>query len=81
VNFRRILLWLVAGALFLPIAIVLLLGLARLMAATGDADGARLLDRAGLVAGILWALTLIGLPITLALKTLVLDEPSEEDIE
>jgi hypothetical protein len=79
VNFRRILAWLLAGALFLPIAIVLIAGLARLLAALEDADGARLLDRAALVAGLLWALTLIGLPIALALESLSVTAPHDED--
>ncbi len=81
-NFRRLLLWLLAGALFLPIAIVLIAGLARLLAALDDADGARLLDRAALAAGVLWALTLIGLPIALAIQSLTLEGPREEgDVE
>jgi len=79
VNFRRILSWLLGGALFLPIAIVLILGLSRLLAAVGDADGARLLDRMALLAGILWALTLIGLPIVLALQSLAVQPPRDED--
>jgi hypothetical protein len=79
VNFRRILIWLLSGALFLPIAIVLLAGLGRLLAALGDTDGARLLDRAALVAGILWALTLVGLPIVLALQSLTVEAPHDED--
>lgn len=78
-NFRRILSWLLGGALFLPIAIVLILGLSRLLAAVGDADGARLLDRMALLAGILWALTLIGLPIVLALQSLAVQPPRDED--
>jgi len=79
VNFRRILVWLLGGALFLPIAIVLIAGLARVLAALGDADGARLLDRAALVAGVLWALTLVGLPIVLALQSLTVEQASDED--
>jgi hypothetical protein len=79
VNFRRILIWLLGGALFLPIAIVLIVGLARLLAALGDADGARLLDRAALFAGVLWALSLVGLPIVLTLRSLAVQPPRDED--
>ena len=78
-NFRRILLWLLSGALFLPIAIVLIAGLGRLLAALDDAGGARLLDRAALVAGVLWALTLVGLPIVLALQTLTVEQVRDRD--
>ena len=78
-NFRRILTWLLGLALFLPIAIVLIAGLARLLAALGDADGARLLDRTALAAGVLWALGLIGLPIVLTLESLAAVPPRDED--
>jgi len=81
VNFRRILLWLVAGALFIPVAIVLIAGVGRLLAAVGDADGARLLDRTALFAGLLWALSLIGLPIVLALQSLDANSPGDIDDE
>ena len=63
----------------MPIAIVLILGLARLLAAVNDADGARLLDRTALLAGVLWALTLIGLPIVLAIQALAVQLPRDED--
>lgn len=78
-NFRRLLVWLLAGALFLPIAIVLIAALARLLAAVDDAAGARLLDGAAIFTGVLWVLTLIGLLIVLAIQSLSHQPPRDED--
>jgi hypothetical protein len=75
---RRALLLLLAGALFLPIAILLILTAGRLLMALEDAQGAALLDRLALCLGIVWALSVIALAILLAIRAL-LDEPRADD--
>jgi hypothetical protein len=68
---QRTLIWLVAGTLILPIALALVLGLARLLGAMGDAGGQIVLDRVGLALGIIWALNLIGLVVVLGMNSLL----------
>ena len=58
-DLRRLVLWLLAGTLFLPIAIVLLVTVARLLAALEDPAGSAALERLGLVLGIVWTLAII----------------------
>jgi hypothetical protein len=72
---RRVLLLLLAGALFLPIAIVLIVTVGRLLAALGDPAGSTFFDRLALAVGIAWVLDLIGLPIVLAIERLLADAP------
>ena len=67
---RRILAVLVVVALVLPVALCVLLGIARLLGAMGDAAGAAVLDRLGLAGGILWVIALIGLLLVLAIQAI-----------
>jgi heme/copper-type cytochrome/quinol oxidase subunit 2 len=78
-DLRRVVLWLLAGTLFLPIAIVLILTVARLLAALEDAAGAVAFERLGLVLGIVWALAIVALTVVLALQTLARQERVDED--
>jgi hypothetical protein len=76
---KRTLLLLVAGALFLPIAIVLLLAVALLLGAMQDEAGQFALNRIALGLGVFWALDLIGLLIVVALESLVDDDNEPRD--
>ncbi len=78
-NLRRLLLLLLSGTLFLPIAVVLIVAMARLLAALSDPAGAATLDGVALAVGIVWALTVIALPIVLAIDTLLKEEPPLAD--
>jgi len=78
-EMRRLLLRLLAGTLFLPIAIVLIVATARLLAALGDATGAATFDRIALLAGIVWVLFFVGLAIVLALDALDGHPPREDE--
>lgn len=80
-ELRRFIFWLLAGTLFLPIAIVLILTVARLLAALQDAPGAAALERLGLALGIVWGLTIVALVILLAVRALVADEQHRNDVE
>ena len=80
-ELRRFIFWLLAGTLFLPIAVVLILAVARLLAALEDPTGAAALERLGLVLGIAWALAIVALVILLAIRSLLADEHQPEDIE
>lgn len=72
---RRLLLLLLAGALFLPIAIVLIVTVGRLLAALEDLAGGAFFDRLALGVGIAWVLDLVCLPIVLAIERLLADAP------
>lgn len=72
---KRILFRLVGCLLVTPIGIVLVLGVARLLAAMGDEAGAVVLDRVALAGGILWAINLVCLVAALGLNAL---PPSDE---
>jgi uncharacterized membrane protein required for colicin V production len=61
---------LIAGALLLPMAIIVVLGVGYLLSAMGDASGGIVLDRIGLALGILWILNLIVLVVALATQSL-----------
>lgn len=61
---------LLATALVLPIAELVMLGLARLLAAMGDQAGALVLDRISLAGGILWMVDLVLLLLVLAIRSL-----------
>lgn len=67
---KRIVALAVAGLLLLPIAMVLVLATAQLLAAMQDAAGAAVLQRIGLALGLIWLLGLIGLVLTLAINAL-----------
>jgi hypothetical protein len=61
---------LLATALVLPIAELVMLGLARLLAAMGDQAGAVVLDRISLAGGIVWTVDLVALLLVLAIRSL-----------
>lgn len=67
---KRTLLLLVAGALFVPMAIVLVLAVATLLGAMQDAAGQFALKRVALGLGMLWALDLIALVVIMAIGAL-----------
>lgn len=67
---RSLLTTLVATACILPLAIVVLVGVARLLAAMDDAAAAVVLDRIALAAGIVWAIDLLCLILALGIEAL-----------
>ena len=77
-ELRRVVLGLLAGSLFLPIAILLILTVGRLLVALEDPAGAALLERLALLLGIAWAFFVVCLPLVLAVRYLV-DEPPGDD--
>jgi hypothetical protein len=58
------------GAFLLPIAIVLFLGLGRLLGAMGDAAGSQVLGYLGLAGGLVWLLDLVWLVLVLAIQAI-----------
>ena len=76
-GLRRTVLLLLAGALFLPVAIVIILTMGRLLLALEDAAGAAVLKRIALAVGVVWVLVLVCLPIVLAVRTLTADDRSD----
>ncbi len=76
--FRSILTILLAVNCLLPIAVLLMLGLARLLAALGDEAGASVLGRLSLGGGTLWGLTLISLLLALALRAVVESDETKQ---
>lgn len=67
---RRSLNLLVTVGCLLPIALVIVLGVARLLAAMEDASGAMVLDRIALGVGIVWALDLVVLLLALGIRVM-----------
>jgi purine-cytosine permease-like protein len=67
---RRALNLLVTVGCLLPIALVIVLGVAWLLAAMQDASGAAVLDRIALGLGIVWGLDLVVLLLALGIRTL-----------
>ncbi|MBX7167928.1 MAG: hypothetical protein K1X74_16460 [Pirellulales bacterium] len=67
---RRIHAWLFVVTLVLPIAVVLCVGVARLLAAVGDTAGGVGLERVALGLGMLWVLCLVGLVLVQSLHLL-----------
>jgi hypothetical protein len=67
---RRILTILLAITCLAPIALLMLLGLERLLGALGDEAGASVLGRVSLAGAVCWALSLVGLVLVLALQAL-----------
>jgi hypothetical protein len=75
---RRLILSLLGSSIVLPLALVLVLGLGRLLGKMGDEAGAAVLDRVALALGLLWTLGLICLLLSVAIATLTApDEPEE----
>ena len=75
---KRTLLLLVAGALFVPMAIVLVLTVATLLGAMQDAVGQFALKRVALGLGIIWALDLIALVVVMAIGALTDDRDNDK---
>ncbi|REK19017.1 MAG: hypothetical protein DWQ37_02320 [Planctomycetota bacterium] len=67
---RRILTVLVTTAFLLPVAIVVILAVARLLSAMEDGAAALVLDRIALAAGVVWATDLVCLLLAVGLNTL-----------
>ena len=67
---RRLLLWLMGGLLFLPIATWAMVGVGALLGAMGDEGGAVLLYRVGAVCGALWLVALVAAVIVLCIRLL-----------
>ena len=76
---KRTLLLLVAGALFVPIAIVLVLAVATLLGAMQDVAGQYALKRVALGLAMLWALDLVGLVVVMAIVALWDDRGDDKD--
>lgn len=70
---KQTLLLVIAGVLLLPIAILLVLGTASLLAAMQDAAGAVVLQRVGLALGLVWLLGLVALIVLLGVNALATD--------
>jgi hypothetical protein len=69
-----VVLFLLVGALMLPVAISILFGLGRLLTAMGDSAGGTVLGWIALATGILWSLDLVGLILIQAINSLGNDE-------
>ena len=67
---RAVLAILVTVACILPVAIVIVLGVSRLLAAMEDAAGANVLDRVALALGVLWAIDLVCLVVAQSVNSL-----------
>jgi hypothetical protein len=65
---RRLIVWLAATAVLLPIVLLVLLALARLLAAMGDPACSIVLDRIALGLGIVWLADFVTLVLVLALE-------------
>lgn len=76
---RCVVLWLAAGALFLPISICVIAGVGTLLGALGDSSGAVVLGRTALGVSILWTIDLIGLIIALAINSLCGSDNTTEE--
>jgi hypothetical protein len=75
---NRLVLILIAAAILLPITICVVLGVAALLEAMGDSTGGCVLHRTGLGIGILWAIDLICLVLTLGIHAID-NGPSEPE--
>lgn len=67
---RRALTVLVTAACVFPVAIAILLAVARLLGAMEDTTAARVLDRVALAVGILWAIDLVCLLVAQGINSL-----------
>lgn len=75
-KFRKILIFLLFGALLLPVAITLA-ALAQLLGAMGDSNGQVVLRIIALILGFLWVLDLVALVVAVAIALLLSSEPPE----
>jgi hypothetical protein len=67
---RQIIASIIAGAIILPIAICLILGVSSLLSAMGDTSGGGVLRWVGLSCGMLWVLNLILLVLAISINSL-----------
>jgi hypothetical protein len=67
---RRLLASLVVAAVFLPVALCVVVGVAALLVQMGDSTGGGALYRIALAGGILWVVNLVCLVLALALGSL-----------
>ncbi len=75
---QRVLLFLTAAALFLPVGTIVLWGLAQVLGKMGDASGGVVVGRVALACGILWALDVVFLVLVQAIHLLSPpDEPPD----
>jgi hypothetical protein len=75
--FSKALFGLIVAGLLLPIMICLVLGLASLLAAMGDALGAAVLHYVALAGGIAWAVVLVAMIVLQAIRSL--DQSDDAD--
>ncbi|MBI2823669.1 MAG: hypothetical protein HYX69_03135 [Planctomycetia bacterium] len=78
---RRLLLLLLAGALFLPIMVLVVLAVGRILLALEDPTGAAVLDRIALGLGIVWACAIVAIPLVLCVQSLVASGRREDETE
>ena len=65
---RRVLGRLLAGLLLLPVALLLLLGVAGILVSMGDQEGARWMTRLAALVGVAWGVDLVALVAASALR-------------
>jgi hypothetical protein len=76
---RRVLTVLVTIGCVLPLALVIVLGVARLLTAMQDTAGAAVLDRIALAAGIMWVIDLACLLLALGINASGPPAPEESE--
>ena len=76
---HRVLTWSVLLGLFLPVVIVLLLGLAGLLAGMGDQAGVRFCVRVAIGLGVWWACSLVTTTVTAGIT--ILQRPGSTPVE
>ena len=69
---------LLVGALMLPVAISVLVGLGKLLVAMGDTAGGTVLDWIALAAGVFWGLDLVCLILVQAINSFVPDDVQDQ---
>ncbi len=77
-SFSKIVLVLVVAGLILPIAICLILGLASLLGALGDAAGSVALRYVALAGGVVWIVGIVSLVLVQAISSLSGSDKSDE---
>lgn len=75
---RKVVIYFVGAAMISPIAISVVVGVAQLLKAMGDVEGAQMLMRFSTVLGILWAVDLICLSILLGMDLLLRNEKQDD---
>ncbi|HZZ27283.1 MAG TPA: hypothetical protein VFE46_04685 [Pirellulales bacterium] len=78
---QRAVVWLIVGALGLPIAMCLLFALVKLLEAMQDQAGADVLSRVNLALFAAWAINLVALLIVAAINSLNHPPPGSNNLE